>query len=60
MGAEKEIGNLHFTLKGNKLRYLENEAAHVGDFGCLLLETLKEVLRQDEVSLLPPAEVNID
>ncbi len=42
-----------------KTSYLKNEAAHIRDFGCLLLETLEEVLRQDEVSLLPSAEVNI-
>ncbi len=47
-------------LKKKPVSYLENEATHVGDFGCLLLETLEEVLRQDEVSFLPSAEVNID
>ena len=40
--------------KMQKQLYLEDEAAHVGDLGGLLLEALQEVLRQDEVSFLPP------
>ena len=36
--------------------YLENEAAHVGDLGGLLLEALQEILGEDEVALLPPGK----
>jgi hypothetical protein len=57
----KKFGNCeYYTFSLKKTSYLKNEAAHIRDFGCLLLETLEEVLRQDEVSLLPSAEVNKD